>query len=167
MQARLWLSDFPLLELPHTLSVSWHERQSPSHVKFPPKQCQHFTIRHRGSHPIRQYSRWGHRYVNSSDTNQSDDYFSEYVITPEHPFCKEKRVCLYAVTFYLCELFSASLPLCFLSCYKSGEPHWKLTDWRCTGQGFSLSELRLFPTRFIYWVYFTMQPQRKSMRVLV
>lgn len=72
-----------------------------------------------------------------------------------------QRVCLYAVTFYLCELFSQSLPLCFLSCYKSGEPHWKLTDWRCTGQGFSLSELRLFPSRlYLLSLFYNAAPKK-------
>lgn len=39
-------------------------------------------------------------------------------------------------------LLLQSFPLCFLSCCKSGERGWKLTDrWR-TGQGFSLGELK-------------------------
>lgn len=49
---------FHLLGLPCTLSLSRHQCQSSSHVKFPPKQHQHFAIRQRNSHPNRHHN-WG------------------------------------------------------------------------------------------------------------
>lgn len=57
------ISVFHLPELPCTLSLSRHQRQSSSHVQLPPKQHQHFTICHRSAHPIRQRSWRGHGYV--------------------------------------------------------------------------------------------------------
>lgn len=54
---------FDLPELPRTFSLSRHQRQSSSHVQLPPKQHQHFAIRHCSAHPVCELSRWGHGYV--------------------------------------------------------------------------------------------------------